>query len=77
MKTTINKLFESLESALPDQLAEDTKSAVQTAIRNGLDKMELVTREEFDIQEKILQRTQKRLDELEKQLIELESRTDK
>lgn len=77
MKSTIDKLFENLESALPKGLAEDAKQNIQSAIQSGLNKMDLVTREEFEIQQKILNRTRARLNELEAQLSELESKTRK
>jgi BMFP domain-containing protein YqiC len=37
-------------------------------------KMELVTREEFDVQTEVLKRTRQKLEELEKKLSEIETR---
>jgi len=37
-------------------------------------KMELVTREEFDVQKEVLKRTRQKLEELEKKLSEIEAR---
>jgi BMFP domain-containing protein YqiC len=56
-------------SALPDMIpARELKAAVQSA----LTRLDLVTREEFDAQAAVLQRTRLRLEELEKRVAELE-----
>lgn len=41
-------------------------------IKSALDKLNLVTREEFDVQARVLAKTRAKLDELEKKLAELE-----
>lgn len=51
----------------------DLKKNVQAAVNGGLVKMELVTREEFDIQTELLSRTRAIVEELEKTVRELES----
>jgi hypothetical protein len=38
----------------------------------GLDKLDLVTREEFEIQRKVLERSREKLDQLERQLQKLQ-----
>jgi len=44
-------------------------------LQNGLDKLDLVTREEFDVQRKVLERTREKLDRLETELEELQRDT--
>ena len=46
------------------------------SIRKILDKLDLVTREEFDVQEAVLARTREKLDALEKQLQAMEGRNE-
>jgi len=53
------------------QLQSDFESNVKAAVQNGLAKMNLVTREEFDIQTALLERSREKLDQLEKQLSRL------
>lgn len=56
---------------LPDEVSQiqgDIESNIKTVIQSGLAKMNLVTREEFDIQSALLKRTREKLDRLEKQL---------
>ena len=53
---------------------EDLKKNIHAALSAGLVKMDLVTREEFDIQAELLSRTRALLDELETSVRELESK---
>lgn len=48
------------------------QSQVKTVLASAFDKMELVTREEFDIQSGVLAKTRSKLEQLEKQVVELE-----
>lgn len=45
---------------------------VKQMVQSALARMDLVTREEFDAQTKVLQRTRERLEALERQLADLE-----
>ena len=72
MTMPFRKIAESLGEILPVDLAEDVKKNVQAMVRSSLEKMDLVTREELDIQEKVLARTRSQLEELQQRVIELE-----
>ena len=52
-----------------EELQENFKSVLQT----GLAKLDLVTREEFEVQRAVLLRTRERLDELQRVVADLES----
>jgi BMFP domain-containing protein YqiC len=54
-------------------LQDDMKKNIRSAVEAGLSHLNLVTREEFDVQAKVLARTRAKLDALEKQVAELES----
>ena len=54
--------------ALQSDLQHNLRSGLETA----LGKLNLVTREEFDIQQAVLMRTRAKVDALEKQITELE-----
>ena len=61
---------------IPDDLRkhkDGIKKNVQAAINASLVKMELVTREEFDIQTELLSKTRALIDELEEKVSHLES----
>lgn len=53
-----------------DELQQNFKAVLQA----GLSRMDLVTREEFDVQRAVLQRTRGKLDALQGQLEALEAR---
>jgi len=52
-----------------DELQQNFKSVLQT----GLAKLDLVTREEFDVQRAVLLRTREKLEELQRTVAELEA----
>ena len=68
----LRKLVATISDALPADIAQDVKKNVRAIVQATLDKMDLVTREEMEIQEKVLARTRERLEALEARLTELE-----
>ncbi len=70
----LNDLADKLSSVIPDSvktLQSDVKSNLKTILESSLQQMNLVSREEFDVQTALLARTLERLKELEKKLDEL------
>ena len=65
-------LEQTIGQALPSDAIDELKHNVKGAVQGQLEQMNLVTREQFDIQEKILRRTRDRLTELEQQIERLE-----
>ncbi|MDB9737296.1 accessory factor UbiK family protein [Porticoccaceae bacterium] len=53
-------------------LGDEAQMQVRSAMTKALQKMDLVTREEFDIQQAVLQRSREKLDALETQISSLE-----
>ncbi len=53
-------------------LGDEMQMQVRSAMTKALQKMDLVTREEFDIQQAVLQRSREKLDALETQISSLE-----
>lgn len=79
-KETIDKLAGKLADAVPGDLTDDLgnlRSDLEHNFRGlltaGLDKLDLVTREEFDVQRKVLERTRDKLERLERELAQLQS----
>lgn len=68
-----NKLSDAIPQSVKDTGDEFAKQAKQI-LHSQLAKLDLVTREEFDAQTKVLQRTRLMLEELEKKLSEIESK---
>lgn len=71
----VNRILELVQDRLPEdigELGQDLRHNLSSVIKESLSRMDLVTREEFDIQTKVLARTRQRLEELEKQISALE-----
>jgi len=66
-------LVEGLLQGLPD-VGQDLRQYLGAELQRRLRELNLVTREEFDIQAKVLARSREKLAQLEQQLAELESR---
>lgn len=66
------KVFHELDQKFPGMRDMLPKKEMQSAMQSALNRMDLVTREEFDAQAAVLQRTRERLERLEQKLDELE-----
>jgi BMFP domain-containing protein YqiC len=76
---SIESLAKKLADSLPGGLRtmrEDLEQNFRSILRGGLEKLDLVTREEFEVQEAVLARTREKLEALEKQVAELEGSAD-
>lgn len=71
LKNLAAQLSDSLPSHV-DALKNDFEKNCQRVLHHAFDNLDLVTREEFDLQSKVLQRTRKKLDEMEAEIKELE-----
>ncbi|NIJ69309.1 ubiquinone biosynthesis accessory factor UbiK [Xanthomonas sp. 60] len=75
--TQLDDLARRLSDLVPPglrQSREDLQSTFKSALQAGLGKLDLVTREEFDVQRAVLLKTREKVDALEKTLAELEGR---
>lgn len=77
-KESIENLAKKLADSVPEGLRsmrEDLESNFQAVLRSGIDKLDLVTREEFEVQEAVLARTRQKLEELEEKLEAIEKKS--
>lgn len=75
----ITAYLEEIMAAMPaglKQLPSDAKAHIRSAIEAGLHKMDVVSREEFEIQTTLLQRSHAKLDALQAELTALKQRLD-
>ncbi len=73
----LDDMARRISEALPEgmqELKQDIDRQVQISLQNAFQRMDLVTREEFDVQAAVLRRTRERLEALEKRVAELEGR---
>ncbi len=73
LDSVIDQIMAGLPAGLTT-LGRDVEQNIRAAVKSALRKMDLVTREEFDIQREVLGRTRARLEALEKQVAELEQK---
>jgi hypothetical protein len=57
-------------------LRNEVERNVRSVLAEAVSRLDLITREEFDIQQQVLMRTREKLEALEKQVAELEKTTD-
>ena len=72
---TINRLSEKINELLPSglqQVKSDFDARLKSLLQQQLANYEMVSREEFDIQARVLQRTREKLEIIEARLKELE-----
>lgn len=67
----LTKRISSLFPGDVKHLQDDLENNIRSLLQSTLSKMNLVTREEFDVQSAVLQRTREKLEELEKQVEQL------
>jgi BMFP domain-containing protein YqiC len=69
------KFFDELSAKISQIIAaspaKDIEKNVKTMMTSMFSKMDLVTREEFDVQRKVLERTREKLDAIEAQLAKM------
>lgn len=74
--TQIDELAKKLADFMPSSvqnLQEDIETNIRSVLESGLRKMNLIGREEFDIQNAVLLRTREKLEALEKTVATLEA----
>lgn len=67
------QLFERLPEAART-MRRDIESNFRAVLQSGLGRLDLTTRDEFDVQTKVLERTRSRLEQLELRIAALEKR---
>jgi BMFP domain-containing protein YqiC len=76
-----NRLFEELSSKVNALLAQspakDVEKNVRALLTSFFGRLDLVTREEFDVQARLLERSREQLSALEARIAELEARAGK
>jgi ubiquinone biosynthesis accessory factor UbiK len=73
-----NRLFEELRQKIDDAFraspAQDIEKNLRALLATWFDRLDLVLREDFEVQKQLLERAQAKLAELEARIAELEAR---
>jgi ubiquinone biosynthesis accessory factor UbiK len=75
-RETIDKLARKLAEAVPEGLRsarDDLEQNFRSVLHSGISRLDLVTREEFDVQQAVLARTREKLEALERRLSAMEA----
>ena len=73
----IEEMARQIHNALPPgikSLGEEVDKKVKQVLQSQLNRLDMVSREEFDVQTKVLLRTREKLTALEEKLAQLEQR---
>jgi BMFP domain-containing protein YqiC len=74
MNNFFNDLQGRINQAIENSPAKDIERNVKAMMTQGFSKLDLVTREEFDIQTQVLAKTRAKLEALELRVAELEAK---
>ncbi len=74
-RSLFDELNERIGEALRNSPAQDIERNLRALIAAWFDRLDLVLREDFEVQKKLLERAQAKLAELEARIAELEART--
>jgi len=71
----LDEINERMKSVLAQSPAADIEKNLRVMLAAWFSRLDLVTREEFDVQREVLRRAQDKVAQLEARLAELEART--
>lgn len=73
----LEQIAKQIHESMPEPvkaLGSDVENKVRQVIQGQLNKLDVVSREEFDVQTQVLLRTRKKLNEMEQKLADLEAK---
>ena len=69
----VETVLAELRKLIPEGLGANVEKNLRAAMTGVFERMDLVTREELEVQEQVLARTRTKLEEMEKRVAELEA----
>jgi BMFP domain-containing protein YqiC len=71
-KEKIQNLSNKIKHIIKDSPVSDMENNINALLKSTFTKMDLINREEFDVQTEVLKRTRSKLEALEAKIIDLE-----
>jgi hypothetical protein len=71
-RRVFDDIADRISEALRNSPAQDVEKNLRALLAAGFDRLDLVLREDFEVQKKLLERAQAKLSELETRIAELE-----
>ena len=73
-KEKIQNLSNKIRHIIKDSSVSDLEDNINALLKSTFTKMDLINREEFDVQTEVLKRTRSKLETLEAKIIDLEQK---
>ncbi|NND81414.1 MAG: accessory factor UbiK family protein [Gammaproteobacteria bacterium] len=70
----IERIMQTAKAALPESVSNDVKDNIRAAIQEVINDLDVVTRDELDVQKEVLQKTRAKVDEMEAIIADLEQK---
>lgn len=70
----LDQIAATARAAVPPEFGQDVEKNVRAVLEGTFQRLRLVTREEFEVQQAVLQRTRELVERLERQVADLEAR---
>lgn len=70
----VETVLAELRKLIPEGLGANVEKNLRAAMTGVFERLDLVTREELEVQEQVLARTRAKLEEMEKRIAELEAK---
>jgi len=74
-KAKIQNLSNKIKNIIKDSPVSDMEDNINALLKSTFTKMDLINREEFDVQTEVLKRTRSKLETLEAKIIDLEQKS--
>jgi len=68
----IERIMQTAKAAMPEGLSRDVKDNIRSAIQDVISELDVVSREELDIQKEVLTKTRAKVDEMEAVIADFE-----
>lgn len=72
----LDRLMDTAKAVIPESLGRDVRDNLRAAVQEVLSDLDVVTREELDVQKAVLSKTREKVDEMETIIADLEKRLD-
>ncbi len=70
----LQRIMDTAKAALPDSISEDVRNNVRAAIQDVISDLDVVTKQELELQKAVLAKTRAKVDAMEKIVAELEKK---
>lgn len=72
----IQRIMLTAKAAVPDSLTDDLRRNIKAALQDVISDLDVVSREELEVQKAVLAKTRAKVDEMEQIIADLEKRLD-